>query len=245
MTFNWHDHFATSNDGVGDTRLMLGPVLDAAPRCARQVPRPGAGDHPRPRDAALPEPRQLREGRAQRELRPRAARALHARASTTATPSATSARRPARSPASRSTTTPSASATTPSGTTTASSASWAGSAASSRSTWWTSPIEHRAHAGFICDKLWGYFSPRPCPPALLRQLARTYRARRHRRAPGAARRSCTNKLFYASLAEPDMVKPPFVYVAGHAARSPGDGWTTTAGSGASTRWARSRSTRPT
>ena len=30
MTFNWHDHFATSNDGVGDTRLMLKPVLDAA-----------------------------------------------------------------------------------------------------------------------------------------------------------------------------------------------------------------------
>ncbi len=23
MTFNWHDHFATSNSGVGDTRLML------------------------------------------------------------------------------------------------------------------------------------------------------------------------------------------------------------------------------
>ena len=28
----------------------------------------------------------------------------------------------------------------------------------------------------------------------------------------------TNKLFYAELAEPDMVKPPFVYAAGHAAR---------------------------
>ena len=25
-------------------------------------------------------------------------------------------------------------------------------------------VDHRAHAEFLCDKLWGYFSPRPCPP---------------------------------------------------------------------------------
>ena len=39
MTFNWHDHFATSNDDVGDIEADDGPVLDAAPRRARQVPR--------------------------------------------------------------------------------------------------------------------------------------------------------------------------------------------------------------
>ncbi len=39
----------------------------------------------------------------------------------------------------------------------------------------------------------------------------------------------TNKLFYASLAEPDMVKPPFVYVAGMLRATRGrvddEGWT--------------------
>ena len=74
-------------------------------------------------------------------------------------------------------------------------------------------VDHRAHAEFICDKLWGYFSPRPCPPRLRRELARTYR-RADTDVRPVLRQILTNKLFYASLADPDMVKPPFVYVAG-------------------------------
>jgi len=74
-------------------------------------------------------------------------------------------------------------------------------------------IEHRSHAAFICDKLWSYFSPRPCPPAFRRDLARIYR-RADTDVRPVLREILTNKLFYASLAEPDMVKPPFVYVAG-------------------------------
>ena len=74
-------------------------------------------------------------------------------------------------------------------------------------------IEHRSHPAFIVDKLWSYFSPRPCPPAFRRDLARIYR-RADTDVRPVLREILTNKLFYASLAEPDMVKPPFVYVAG-------------------------------
>ncbi len=74
-------------------------------------------------------------------------------------------------------------------------------------------IEHKVHAAFICSKLWGYFSPRPCPPGLLRSLARTYRQAKTDVRP-VVREILTSKLFYAGLAEPDMVKSPFVYVAG-------------------------------
>jgi uncharacterized protein (DUF1800 family) len=74
-------------------------------------------------------------------------------------------------------------------------------------------VDHRAHAEFLCEKLWSYFSPRPCPPGLRRRLARTYRAAGTDVRP-VLRAILTNKLFYAGLAEPDMVKPPFVYVAG-------------------------------
>ena len=74
-------------------------------------------------------------------------------------------------------------------------------------------VDHRAHAEFICDKLWGFFSPRPLPAGLRRQLARTYR-RADTDVRPVLRAILTNKLFYASLADPDMVKPPFVYVAG-------------------------------
>jgi uncharacterized protein (DUF1800 family) len=74
-------------------------------------------------------------------------------------------------------------------------------------------IGHKAHAPFICGKLWEYFNPHPCPPKLLRQLAATYRAAGTDVKP-VLRQILTNKLFYAGLAEPDMVKSPFVYTAG-------------------------------
>ena len=74
-------------------------------------------------------------------------------------------------------------------------------------------IGHKAHPAYICNKLWGYLSPRPCPPRLLRGLTRTYRAAGTDVRP-VLREILNHKLFYAGLAEPDMVKPPFVYVAG-------------------------------
>ena len=74
-------------------------------------------------------------------------------------------------------------------------------------------IAHPAHAPFICRTLWGYFSPRPCPPALLARLVRTYRAADTDVRP-VLRRILTDRRFFADLDAPDMVKPPFVYVAG-------------------------------
>jgi uncharacterized protein (DUF1800 family) len=74
-------------------------------------------------------------------------------------------------------------------------------------------IDHKAHAPFLVEKLWGYFSPRPCPPKLVRSLAKTYREAGTDVRP-VLREILNHKLFYAGLSEPDMVKPPFVYVAG-------------------------------
>jgi uncharacterized protein (DUF1800 family) len=74
-------------------------------------------------------------------------------------------------------------------------------------------VGHKAHPAYICAKLWGYFSPYPCPPKLVAALARTYRAAGTDVRP-VLRQILNNKLFYAGLAEPDMVKPPFVYTAG-------------------------------
>jgi len=74
-------------------------------------------------------------------------------------------------------------------------------------------IGHKAHAAYICNKLWDYFSPRPCPPKLLRDLTRTYRAAKTDVRP-VLREILNHKLFYAGLYEPDMVKSPFVYLAG-------------------------------
>jgi uncharacterized protein (DUF1800 family) len=74
-------------------------------------------------------------------------------------------------------------------------------------------IEHKAHAPYICGKLWSYFSPRPCPSGLLRSLVRTYRAAKTDVRP-VLREILNNKSLYAGLDAPDMVKPPFVYVAG-------------------------------
>ena len=69
-------------------------------------------------------------------------------------------------------------------------------------------IEHRAHAPYLCDKLWGYFSPAAVPAQLLRRgSARTYRSAGTDVRP-VLRAILTNKLFYAELDEPDMVKPP-------------------------------------
>ena len=74
-------------------------------------------------------------------------------------------------------------------------------------------VEHRAHPQFLCAKLWSYFSPHPCPPRTLRTLTRLYRRSGTDVRP-VLREILTTKVLYAGLDEPDMVKPPFVYLAG-------------------------------
>jgi uncharacterized protein (DUF1800 family) len=74
-------------------------------------------------------------------------------------------------------------------------------------------IAHRAHAPYLCNKLWGYFSPHACPPKLVARLARIYRNADTDVRP-VLRAILTSKLLYTQLDAPDMVKPPFVYAAG-------------------------------
>jgi len=74
-------------------------------------------------------------------------------------------------------------------------------------------VEHRAHSPYICAKLWSYFTPRACPPAMLRRLVRLYRGAGTDVRP-VLREILTSPALYAGLDEPDMVKPPFVYAAG-------------------------------
>ncbi|WP_217923686.1 DUF1800 domain-containing protein [Miltoncostaea oceani] len=212
MTFNWHDHFATSNDGVGDTRLMLAQywtlrrgALGRFRDLARAITRDRAMQlflslansekgHPNENFA-----RELLElftlgvnnGYTERDVR-EAARAL------TGFTFDYESRRFGFDPDRHD----------------------PGVKRIMGRVGRFQPldvvdiaVEHKAHPAFICGKLWDYFSPRPCPPSLLRSLARTYRTAKTDVRP-VLREILTHKLFYASLAEPDMVKSPFVYTAG-------------------------------
>ncbi|MDX6535805.1 MAG: hypothetical protein QOD37_146 [Gaiellales bacterium] len=74
-------------------------------------------------------------------------------------------------------------------------------------------LENRHHARYLCEQLWGYFSPRPCPPRLLRSLVKAYTGSGYEIAPVLSLILADGSL-YADLEEPDMIKPPVVYVAG-------------------------------
>ena len=105
-------------------------------------------------------------------------------------------------------------------------------------------LENRHHAPYLCAQLWGYFSPRTCPPRLLRSLVKAYtrlrlrdraraladpRRRRALRRPRRARHDQAAGRLRRRDAAPDR----------HPHQRP------TTGSGCSTRWASGRSTRPT
>jgi uncharacterized protein (DUF1800 family) len=74
-------------------------------------------------------------------------------------------------------------------------------------------VNHPNHAPFICTKLWNYFSPNPPPKALLRKMVRAYRRANFNVRP-VLRLILTSPALYRRLDQPDMVKPPFVYLAG-------------------------------
>jgi uncharacterized protein (DUF1800 family) len=212
MTFNWHDHFATSNDGVGDTRLMLAQywtlrrgALGRFSDLARAITRDRAmqlfltlanSEKGSPNENFARELLELftlgvNNGYTERDVR-EAARAL------TGFTFDYESKRFGYDPDRHDD----------------------GVKRIMGRTGRFKPLDvvdiaigHKAHAAFICSKLWSYFSPRPCPPNLLRTLARTYRAAGTDVKP-VLREILTHKLFYAGLAEPDMVKSPFVYTAG-------------------------------
>lgn len=74
-------------------------------------------------------------------------------------------------------------------------------------------INHPRHAPYLCKKLWGYFTPRPCPPATLRRMVSAYRGSKTQIKPVLSI-ILTHPALYADLGEPDQVKPPIVYAAG-------------------------------
>jgi uncharacterized protein (DUF1800 family) len=212
MTFNWHDHFATSNDGVGDTRLMLAQywtlrrgALGRFRDLARAITRDRAmqlwlslanSEKGSPNENYARELFELftlgvNNGYTERDVR-EAARAL------TGFTFDWESKRFGFDPDRHD----------------------GGVKRILGRVGRFQPldvvdiaIDHRAHAAFLCSKLWGYLSPRPCPPRLLRSLARTYRDAKTDVRP-VLREILGSKLFYAGLAEPDMVKSPFVYLAG-------------------------------
>jgi len=74
-------------------------------------------------------------------------------------------------------------------------------------------INHPRHAPFICKKIWSYFTPRPCPPGTLRQMVAAYRSSKTQIKPVLSI-ILRHPALYAGLNEPDQVKPPLVFLAG-------------------------------
>ena len=228
LTFFWHRHWANSRDSVSPPQLLITQndlfrrYADFGANPTRELPEPRLRGDRRPVDAALPDRRVQRQGRAERELRPRADGAVHARRPSTPAASRTTARTtssssPRRSPAGRSTTT-----------------------TRTRVTSYFTPValvqrpEDRSSASSAT-------SARPTPSTSSSLAPPTRRSsspscgtssssarRTRRRWTGSSRRYTSSGLqlkpllsailthpaLFASLDEPNMIKPPVVYVVG-------------------------------
>ncbi len=84
-------------------------------------------------------------------------------------------------------------------------------------------LDQDGHAPFIVKKLWGEFMPTPPPAATLATLAGEYTASGRKLKP-LVRSILTNPQLFESIDEPNMIKPPVVFVGG-ALRSLGLGVT--------------------
>lgn len=74
-------------------------------------------------------------------------------------------------------------------------------------------IDHPNHAPYLCNKLWGYFSPEPCPKDALKRMVSAYRGSGTQLRP-VLQVILTHPALYSSLDRPNQVKPPLVLVAG-------------------------------
>jgi uncharacterized protein (DUF1800 family) len=74
-------------------------------------------------------------------------------------------------------------------------------------------LSQGGHAPYLVNKLWGEFIPTPIPAATLQQLTASYLANGRQLKP-LVRSILTNPLLFDSITEPNMVKPPVVYVVG-------------------------------
>jgi uncharacterized protein (DUF1800 family) len=69
------------------------------------------------------------------------------------------------------------------------------------------------HARFLIRKLWGEFIASPVPQATLDALVATYRGSGYRLKP-LMRAILMDPLIFESLGEPNLIKPPIVYLVG-------------------------------
>ena len=69
------------------------------------------------------------------------------------------------------------------------------------------------HAPYIVNKLWGEFMPTPPSTAVLQQLATDYTASGRKIKP-LVRSILTHPQLFESIDEPNMIKPPVVFVSG-------------------------------
>ena len=74
-------------------------------------------------------------------------------------------------------------------------------------------LTHDSHAPYIVKKLWGEFMPTPPPTPVLQQLAADYTAGGRKIKP-LVRSILTNPQLFESIDEPNMIKPPVVFVSG-------------------------------
>ncbi len=74
-------------------------------------------------------------------------------------------------------------------------------------------LNHPNHAPFITRRLWDEFIQSPPDAATARDLASTY-LRRGRRLRPLLKKILTHRAMFESIAEPNMIKSPVVYVAG-------------------------------
>jgi len=74
-------------------------------------------------------------------------------------------------------------------------------------------IGHPAHPGFIVNALWGEFIVEPPDPSTLQTLIATYTGGGYQLKP-LLKQILTHPALFDSIEEPNMVKPPVVYVVG-------------------------------
>ena len=212
MTLNWHDHFATSNEKVNDTKLMLaqywtirGRALGRFRALAQAMLRDPAmqrfldlenSDKGDPNENFARELFELftlgvNDGYTERDVR-EAARALTGFTSRGIPP--VFGYEPARHDDGVKVIFGKSGRFTPADVV-------------------NLAIDHPAHAPYLCRKLWGYFTPRPCPPATLARLVRAYRRSGTQLRPVLGI-ILSHPALYAGLGEPDQVKPPVVFLAG-------------------------------
>ena len=74
-------------------------------------------------------------------------------------------------------------------------------------------LAHRNHAQFLIRKLWAEFIASPLPQATLDSLVNTYTTNAFKLKP-LLRAILVNPLIFDSIAEPNLIKPPIVYMVG-------------------------------